>query len=598
MEYTRTDTKQQSRVIDTSQQSKQTPSIFELLQGNNSRTLQQGPVTQRMLYGDPQNAKELIETQIELQKRGPTVDAPAPSEGLPGVEASVPEDDGVEAEVTPGQIHDRLDNDFDRDNIKRPHNQDYFTTVGFEFEFAQFPNGGEGSILQNVLHTQLARSEQIFAYTGLPFFLETDAGSELELVTPPFVIETVEGTSIPLADDVEKADDLMEEGITKVVGEKGGRSPSKSLSDVKSRFNTCMGLDFTFQADAKFNEIGKITNHNLIGSPSKKLKDRIDVSNEGVILNELDILGERLSITPSCKLDNLSPYAPIGRNGIGTQINIAMDAEAFRQMADLPSPVQTIGLDVSMAIDYIKGQIAGKYSPNLGIEQKKFNFLSREIARHLINTFALPYMEEFINASEGYWSGVFGEVKRIPNLESRVKDLRGVWFKDSIRSLITNEIPYKENEECKGALIDALSDINFEGLPGLGGREFFLKDKMSEAIASLIDFINGGNLAVEESEKPGVCEIDPNNRSDVRPDTYIGLKSEKVAPGLVRKKMYLVESRYFLGKEVIHNLRRMACLHYVKKAKSENNVDSANSAINLVSAIVADAKWSRKLPIQ
>lgn len=95
-----------------------------------------------------------------------------------------------------------------------------------------------------------------------------------------------------------------------------------------------------------------------------------------------------------------------------------------------------------------------------------------------------------------------------------------------------------------------------------------------------------------------MCEIDPNNRSDVRPDTYIGLKSEKVAPGLVRKKMYLVESRYFSGKEVIHNLRRMACLHYVKKAKSENNVDSANSAINLVSAIVADAKWSRKLPIQ
>lgn len=71
MEYTRTDTKQQSRVIDTRQQSKQTPSIFELLQGNNSRTLQQGPVAQRMLYGDPQNAKELIEKQIELQKREP-----------------------------------------------------------------------------------------------------------------------------------------------------------------------------------------------------------------------------------------------------------------------------------------------------------------------------------------------------------------------------------------------------------------------------------------------------------------------------------------------------------------------------------------------
>lgn len=590
MEYTRTDTKQQSRVIDTRQQSKQTPSIFELLQGNNSRTLQQGPVTQRMLYGDPQNAKELIEKQIELQKREPAGDAPAPSEGLPGVEASVPEDDDVEAEVTPGQIHDRLDNDLDRDGIKRPHNQDYFTTVGFEFEFAQFPNGGEGSILQNVLHTQLARSEQIFAYTGLPFFLETDAGSELELVTPPFVIETVEGTSIPLADDVEKADDLMETGITEVIGKKE-KSKLNELENVKNLFETQMGLDFIFQSDDKFDEIGKITNHNMVGKPSDALYGRSsNGTDKEVVLGPSDILGEEkrngMLVMPSHKLDGLSRAVPIGKNGIGTQINIAMDAEAYQQMAGLPKPYQSYDLDASGAKGFIEWEIVKGCNQCCSSLGDKFSFLAGEIAMHLVNTFALQGMDDYLVTSEKFWQGEETE-DRQQHPESSVKDLRGVWFKDSVRGLIDDVFDNRTLDygSCKMELARVLMSMRFDGCNKYIGRLWVLDQvKMMEAAKVLAEYLQRGQEE-ESDKKPGVCEKDEKYPFDVRPDTYVHLDPGKVAPGLEERKMHLVESRYFSSLEVVYNLRRMACLQYLKLAKEKNDINYVKLAFGCLEDI-------------
>ncbi len=602
MEYTRTDTKQQSRVIDTRQQSKQTPSIFELLQGNNSRTLQQGPVAQRMLYGDPQNAKELIEKQIELQKREPAGDAPVPSEGLPGVEASVPEDDDVEAEVTPGQIHDRLDNDLDRDGIKRPHNQDYFTTVGFEFEFAQFPNGGEGSILQNVLHTQLARSEQIFAYTGLPFFLETDAGSELELVTPPFVIETVEGTSIPLADDVEKADDLMETGITEVIGKKHEKVDLESairLPNMVGNFRDKMGLDFIFQSDDKFDEIGKITNHNMMDLPSDALYGQSENgTNEEVVLDPFDILGgerqrERFHIKrqgklvmPSHKLDGLSQAVPVGENGIGTQINIAMEAEAYQQMVGLPKPYQSYDLDVSGAKGFIEGEIVKGCKQCSNFLGGKFSFLAGEIAMYLVNTFALRGMDDYLTTSEKFWQRKKVEYRQ-QHPESSVKDLRGVWFKDSVRGLIDDVFDNRTLDygSCKMELAGVLMSMKFDGFNKDIGRGWVLdQEKMIEAANVLAGYLQR-RQEEESDEKPGVCERDKKYPSDVRPDTYVHLDPDKVAPGLEGRKMHLVESRYFSSLEVVYNLRRMACLQYLKLAKEKNDINYVKLAFGCLEDI-------------
>lgn len=576
MEYTRTDTKQQSRVIDTRQQSKQTPSIFELLQGNSYHTPQQKSVMQRMLYGNPSDAKELIESQIELQKSGSSL------------EDQVLKRDGVKA---------RLGNDIDRETkVKRFHDPDFFTTVGFEFEFAQFPNCGKGSILENVLHTQLARSKQIFAYTGLPFFLETDAGSELELVTPPFVIETVEGTSIPLADDVEKADDLMETGITEVIGKKHEKvdlEPAIRLSNMVGDFRDKMGLDFIFQSDDEFDEVGKITNHNLIGLPSAILCRRIKESIGGGEVDIPDVLGgeygEGMQVIPSHKLDTLSLYVPIGRNGIGTQVNIAMDVEDFQQMADLPKPHHSWELDVSSAKEFIKKQILDGCKQCCRILGDKFSFLAGEIAMHFINTFALEGMDNYLTASEAFWQNVEGDARSHP--ESSVKDLRGIWFKDSIRGLIDNVFNDRPLDciALKGELAEVLESVTFEGINRDIGKGWQLNtENMATAAKELAEYLEG-RQEKKTGKKPGICETDGSHPFDVRPDTYVDLNPNDVAPGLQGRKMHLVESRYYSSMEVVHKLRRMACLHYIADGKKSRNISSIQSAMETALAIKTDA---------
>jgi hypothetical protein len=83
--------------------------------------------------------------------------------------------------------------------------KDKYTTVGFEHEFAQMNDGR----LQGVSHVEIAESKEKMPYTGLPFVLETDAQNALELVTPPFLLKTLEGRPLPLPDEVEEIDDLF-----------------------------------------------------------------------------------------------------------------------------------------------------------------------------------------------------------------------------------------------------------------------------------------------------------------------------------------------------------------------------------------------------
>ena len=85
-----------------------------------------------------------------------------------------------------------------------------FTTVGFEHEFGQLND--EGSVLHNLTHLELAKSEN-FGYSGLPFSLETDASDAIELVSPPFIMETNE-QGVPATKDVVDADRLMKTGLS------------------------------------------------------------------------------------------------------------------------------------------------------------------------------------------------------------------------------------------------------------------------------------------------------------------------------------------------------------------------------------------------
>jgi hypothetical protein len=83
-----------------------------------------------------------------------------------------------------------------------------FTTVGLEYEFAQF---NEGDLLEGISHLEIGKSKLKMPYSDLPFFLETDASRAIELVTPPFVVNTItDDVNIPDPDQVRHISMLIE----------------------------------------------------------------------------------------------------------------------------------------------------------------------------------------------------------------------------------------------------------------------------------------------------------------------------------------------------------------------------------------------------
>ena len=65
----------------------------------------------------------------------------------------------------------------------------FFTTTGFEAEFAQQPTKQfEAGNPYSQAHKEVSRSPGYALYRKIPFLLETDAGGALEFVTPPFLV--------------------------------------------------------------------------------------------------------------------------------------------------------------------------------------------------------------------------------------------------------------------------------------------------------------------------------------------------------------------------------------------------------------------------
>jgi hypothetical protein len=68
-----------------------------------------------------------------------------------------------------------------------PEIMDFHQSTGFEFEFATFEGGDLGA------HVLLAKSSNLSSLFNLPFELETDSGNELEMGFPPFLIPNKDG---------------------------------------------------------------------------------------------------------------------------------------------------------------------------------------------------------------------------------------------------------------------------------------------------------------------------------------------------------------------------------------------------------------------
>jgi len=111
---------------------------------------------------------------------------------------------------------------------------DPFTTVGFEHEFA-----GHSGPLEGVSHVTVANSTQSMPFTNVHFEVETDAMNELELVTPPFLLQTIDDKiPVPKPDQVAQVIDLAETALT------AARTNVATLPDLLSSLGVNVGVEF------------------------------------------------------------------------------------------------------------------------------------------------------------------------------------------------------------------------------------------------------------------------------------------------------------------------------------------------------------------
>ena len=119
------------------------------------------------------------------------------------------------------------------------------TTVGFEHEFAQakFINS-DGQLMYSTLllglsHMVLAKSDSPkMVITDLPFILETDTRSALELVSPPYLLQTERGRPLPQQKLIDKVDEIVSRGLDELA------STANTLGELIKGFDFLFGIRF------------------------------------------------------------------------------------------------------------------------------------------------------------------------------------------------------------------------------------------------------------------------------------------------------------------------------------------------------------------
>lgn len=303
-----------------------------------------------------------------------------------------------------------------------------FTTVGFEHEFAQMQ--GSDHDLKNVTHVELSKSAEILPFTGLGFSLETDADNALELVSPPFIIETMDDKPIPKSADVKKVDNMIKADLTNLANN------STNIGELLGNFPATMGLNFaTATAKIESSNINASTPSSVRGA-TKNEANQIAVG--ATAINNIPI---KLSMKT-------------GKPNISSQVNFATDAGTYDTVKKMSEPSthntfvlfqnleQKLHTVLSNKMNVI-GHPSGYYNPVLN--DKMIMFI-KELSRNFSQTFAVPSVKKVEDWKEEMFKGdvpsnqlankLDGSDKDIYDLHtgirSYVKDISGIWLKDTV----------------------------------------------------------------------------------------------------------------------------------------------------------------------
>lgn len=202
-----------------------------------------------------------------------------------------------------------------------------YTTVGFEFEFATMSGKNP---FKGASHVEIAQSTQ--QINRLPFNLETDASDALELVTPPFWVETMHQAPIPLAEDIAQIDGMIKARLKVLSGDMSGIVPEhaadevdKEASAAKAGQITLLSMVKEFQDDPGLTfPLGKVD----IKAKNLSARTEQDFSKDDHTVSKADVEGGGIEKIKKWK------------KGIDTQINMASSAEIFLQIEQLVQKIK------------------------------------------------------------------------------------------------------------------------------------------------------------------------------------------------------------------------------------------------------------------
>jgi hypothetical protein len=286
--------------------------------------LEQGGVAAGVIQGkvETSSLSAFIEEQVELQKNKKAYrEVIESSEKNAKIESDVEEQGNADVNELLDADEDENDPDDELDSPDLSafdesfpaHPEKRYTTVGFEHEFGEMKDGP----LTGVTHLELAESTLKMPYTGIPFFIETDASNALELVSPPFLIETLPDSPVPDADDVQAVDELFKTALAGIAQQAG------TMSGMIHLFETDAGLVFempqTLQVERKNitqNTKMNIYNNKVLGMGSDKTQ-----------VPRLDVM--RIGVGTTTKCGNAQEAFHIQ-----THVNFAADAETYDDLQE------------------------------------------------------------------------------------------------------------------------------------------------------------------------------------------------------------------------------------------------------------------------
>ena len=321
-----------------------------------------------------------------------------------------------------------------RENVERIDSG--FTTVGLEHEFTQ--TVGENQ-LAGISHLELAKSTPL-PYTNLPFILETDAANALELVSPPFLVKTLPDTFIPDPADVETIDELIRADLLQL-------SKTETIGKLVKGFRD-LGLDFTAVKALK------IERKNV--SHKSAPKDYSQAEHGNLSFDTL----ENIEIKPTEK-----------GGGITSQVNFATDAatldrlqkvnqeEKLKKKEDNKDP----GFNPKAIIATLEGQIRQLVDQTgIAFDTEGLKIFANQLARTLAGQFAVPAIQAvrriqqdiFVKHGPASGSGEAATFRLSAYLSSAVKDVHGVWIKDSLMNIGLGILNKDDWKKVKHLLVD------------------------------------------------------------------------------------------------------------------------------------------------